>query len=326
MICVRQTEEEEEDDIKVAVPGLLRGAVDPSDSVPPTDSLLQHWDSTVTTLIQMSITPKCSSVEGDLYVLTGAGRLGAAEDGEEECQTKLLWSAVCCAAPEGKAGFSVGLIREAEEGERQISVKELEEMLGGAELFSEGCGGADGATVGITVGLQNEELLGNTEQLDEDLTDENTGANDDSNTAGGVTEREEVVSTSQDSNEDIKESSEAPIAEEQVAGDDAQPEEADVAEVAQETSADAATSESSSEGQHDVTHSRAVGSESPEASAEYETVVEQETDTNSSSTLVYILSTTMSIMKAPLRPLFSTITQLPGQVIKVTGPLKQRFI
>ncbi|XP_030248440.1 uncharacterized protein LOC115566667 [Sparus aurata] len=311
------TEEEEEDDIKVAVPGLLRGAVDPSDSVPPTDSLLQHWDSTVTTLIQMSITPKCSSVEGDLYVLTGAGRLGAAEDGEEECQTKLLWSAVCCAAPEGKAGFSVGLIREAEEGERQISVKELEEMLGGAELFSEGCGGADGATVGITVGLQNEELLGNTEQLDEDLTDENTGANDDSNTAGGVTEREEVVSTSQDSNEDIKESSEAPIAEEQVAGDDAQPEEADVAEVAQETSADAATSESSSEGQHDVTHSRAVGSESPEASAEYETVVEQETDTNSSSTLVYILSTTMSIMKAPLRPLFSTITQLPGQVTYV---------
>uniref|UniRef100_A0A671YJC8 INO80 complex subunit E n=1 Tax=Sparus aurata TaxID=8175 RepID=A0A671YJC8_SPAAU len=246
--------EEEEDDIKVAVPGLLRGAVDPSDSVPPTDSLLQHWDSTVTTLIQMSITPKCSSVEGDLYVLTGAGRLGAAEDGEEECQTKLLWSAVCCAAPEGKAGFSVGLIREAEEGERQISVKELEEMLGGAELFSEGCGG---------------------------------------------------------------ESSEAPIAEEQVAGDDAQPEEADVAEVAQETSADAATSESSSEGQHDVTHSRAVGSESPEASAEYETVVEQETDTNSSSTLVYILSTTMSIMKAPLRPLFSTITQLPGQVTYV---------
>uniref|UniRef100_A0A8C4DRV1 INO80 complex subunit E n=1 Tax=Dicentrarchus labrax TaxID=13489 RepID=A0A8C4DRV1_DICLA len=235
----------EEEDIKGAVPALLRGSGGPSNPVSP----LQHWDSTVTTWVQSTIMPQCSSLGGELYILTGVGSLGAAEDGGEECQTKPLWSAMCCAVPEGQSGFSVGLIREAGEGERQVSVKELEEILGVAELFSEGCGGADGETVGITA-----------EELDADLTGENTAANEaDSDT------------TSQDSNEDIKES-EALVTGEQVP---------------------------------------------PEASAEYETVDEQETDTNSTSTLVYILSTTMSILKAPLQPVFSTITQLPGQVTYV---------
>ncbi len=193
-------------------------------------------------------------------------------------------------------------------------------MLGVAELFSEGCGGADGETVGIRVGLHSEGLPGNIEKLDADPAGENTGANEvDSDTDDQVTEGEEVGSdtTSQDSNEDIKESREALIAGEQETGADAQPQEADVADVTQETSADAATSESSGE-KRDVRHSRAVRSESPESAAEYESVDEQEADTNSSSTLVYILSTTMSILKAPLQPVFSTITQLPGQVIQVT--------
>ncbi|XP_051262039.1 uncharacterized protein LOC127366786 isoform X2 [Dicentrarchus labrax] len=292
---------EEEEDIKGAVPALLRGSGGPSNPVSP----LQHWDSTVTTWVQSTIMPQCSSLGGELYILTGVGSLGAAEDGGEECQTKPLWSAMCCAVPEGQSGFSVGLIREAGEGERQVSVKELEEILGVAELFSEGCGGADGETVGITAGLHNDGLPGNIEELDADLTGENTAANEaDSDT------------TSQDSNEDIKES-EALVTGEQVAGVDAQPEEADDADITQETSADAATSKGSREEQHDVTHSRSAGSEPPEASAEYETVDEQETDTNSTSTLVYILSTTMSILKAPLQPVFSTITQLPGQVTYV---------
>ncbi|XP_070767913.1 uncharacterized protein [Enoplosus armatus] len=316
------TEEEEGDNIKVAVPALLRGSGDPSHPVSPTDSPLQHWDSTVTTLVQSSITPRCSTVGGDLYILTGAGGFGAAEDEDEECQTKPLWSAVCCAVPEGKSGFSVGLIRETEEGERQVSVKELEEMLGVAELFSEGCGGTEGETVGISAGLHSEGLPENIEELDADVTGENTGAEDvDSNTASRVTEGEEVSSdtTSKDSNGDIKESAETLIAGEQAAGVDAQPEEAgaeaDVADV--KISADAATSESSCEEPHDVTHSGAVRSASPESSADYETVDEQETDANSSSTLVYILSTALSILKAPLQPVFSTITQLPGQATYV---------
>nr|XP_046255158.1 uncharacterized protein LOC124064590 [Scatophagus argus] len=276
-------EEEEEDKIKISVPALVKGGRGTSHPVSPSDSLLQHWDSTVTALVQASISPQCSVSGGDLYILTGAGGLEAAED---ECQVQPLWSAMCCAVPEGKSGFSVGLIREAGEAGRQVSVQELEEMLGVAELFSEGCGGADGKSIEITVDVVP-------------------------NTAGEVTE-EEVGSdaTSQSSN---KESTAA----EKVAGVDAQSEEADVADITQQTSADAAPSESWGVGQGDVTRSRAVTSESPETSAEHETVDEQETDTNSSSIVVFALSTTLSILKAPLRPVFSTITQLPGQVTYV---------
>uniref|UniRef100_A0A669EST0 INO80 complex subunit E n=1 Tax=Oreochromis niloticus TaxID=8128 RepID=A0A669EST0_ORENI len=210
----------------LAAPALLRGGADPSHSVSPTDSPFHHWDSTVTTLVQSSVSPQCSTVGGDLYILTGLGGLGAAEDGDEECQTKLLWSAACCAVPQGKGGFSVGLIRETEEGVRQVSVKELEDI----------------------VGLHSEGLPGNTEA------------------------------------------------------------------VAAETSADAATSESGGNEQGDVTRSGAVRSDS-DSSAEHETA--EETDTNSTSTLVSILSITFSIFKFPLRPVFSTITQLPEQVTYV---------
>lgn len=232
---------EEEDIIKIAVPALLRGGGDPSHPVSPTDSPLTHWDATVTTLVLSTFTPQCSTLGGDLYILTGAGGFGAAEDGDEECQTKPLWSAVCCAAPEGKSGFSVGLIRETGEGERQVSVKELEETLGVAELFSEGCGGADGEAVGIGVGLHTDGLPGNIEELDADLTGKNTGSED----------------------------------------------------------VDSSTTE---------------------------TLDELETDDNSSSTLVYVLSTTVSILTAPLRPVFSTITQLPGQVIQVIDIVLIYFI
>uniref|UniRef100_A0A3Q0S6W0 INO80 complex subunit E n=1 Tax=Amphilophus citrinellus TaxID=61819 RepID=A0A3Q0S6W0_AMPCI len=142
---------EPEDDIKVAVPALLRGGAAPSHSVSPTDFPFHHWDSTVTTLVQSSISPQCSTLGGDLYILTGVGGLRAAEDGDKGCQMKPLWSAACCAIPQGKAGFSVGLIRETEEGVRQVSVKELEDMLGLAELFSEGCRGGDGESVAVRV-------------------------------------------------------------------------------------------------------------------------------------------------------------------------------
>lgn len=251
------------------------------------------------------------------------GGLQGAEDGDEECQTAPLWSAVCCPVPEGKSGFSVGLIREAGEGVRQVSVKELAEMLGVTELFLEGCGGADGETVGFTAGLHSEGLLGNTEKLDADLTDESTEAsNVNSNPAGQIAEGEEAASdttSSRDSDEDIKDSREALTERKEVAGVDAQPEEADAAVGTEETSVDAATSESNGEEKRKVSHSRAVTSESPESLTQYENVAEQETDTNSSSALVFVLSTTLYIIKAPLRPFFSTITQLPGQVIQVTS-------
>ncbi|KAM3613630.1 uncharacterized protein V6R79_002694 [Siganus canaliculatus] len=305
--------EEDEANSDVAAPALLRGHKDASD---PASSPLQQWDTAISTLVQSNIGPQCDTLGGDLYILTGVGGLGSAEDGDEEegCQTKPLWCAVCCAVSEGKSGFSVGLIRETEEGERQVSVKELGEMLGGAELFSEGCREADGETAGITVGLRSDGE-GNTETLDVDLTEENTGENgEDSETADTLTEGEEDDSdtTVQGSNEDVQKSDEESlIAGEQAADSDPDTEEAAVADVTQETS------ESSAEGQEDVTPPRADRSEAPESSTEQEAEDAPEADTNSTSTFLYVLSTTLSILKAPLRPVFSTITQLPGQVIYV---------
>ncbi|KAM7421131.1 hypothetical protein PAMA_015342 [Pampus argenteus] len=258
-----------EEDENIKVPALLRGGEDLSHPVSPTDSLLQHWDSTVTTLVQSDVAPQCSILGGDLYILIGMGGLGMAEGGNEECQMTPLWSAVCCAVPEVKGGVSVGLIRETGGAVREVSVKELEEMLGVAELFSEGCGGANEETIGITVGLNSEAHPGNTEKLDSD-TDRDT-------------ERE---GKGQDSNKDVLESRE-----EQVASYDDQPDEADVADVTQETVAS-------------------------ERSDDYDAVDELE-GTNSNSIVVCILSTTLSILTAPLCSVVSTIIQLPGQVVYV---------
>lgn len=195
---------------------------------------------------------------------------------------KPLWSAVCCAVPQGKAGFSVGLITVAGEGEKQMSVKELEELLGMQELFSEGCGGTD-ETVAV-VHLHSEGKIENRYASGEKTGDKPGDS--------------ETVSTGEE-------------------------EEAD--EVPQGTSAGAVKSGRSSEEQRDVRHSGAVGSDSPESLTDYETVDEEETDTNSSSTLVYILSTTFSIVTAPLRPVVSTVTQLPGQVRQFTELFSNLF-
>ncbi|XP_019948552.2 uncharacterized protein [Paralichthys olivaceus] len=344
---------EEENNIKAAAPILLRGGGDPSHPVSPSDSPLQHWDSTVTTLVQSSISPLCSTLEGDLYILTGAGGLRAAEDGDEECQMGPLWSAVCCAVPEGKGGFSVGLIRETEGGDRQVSMKELEEMLGVEEMFSEGCGGADVETAGILVGLLGEGNPENVEKMDVDAPGEETGDTDvDSDTAGPDTEGEtypqdteaetngqntetetngqntETETNGQDTEtatngRDTETGTNGQYTEAETNGQDTEAENNPVVqaeeagEVAQETSADAVESASSREEHGDVRRSGAVTSESPESSADHETVDDQETDTNSTSTLVYILSTTMSIIKAPLYPVISTVTKLPGQVTYV---------
>lgn len=251
-------------------------------------SPLQHWDSTVTALVQSSIIPRCSSLAGDIYILTGAGGPGAAEDGDEDCQTKPLWSAVCCALPEGKDSFSVGLIKETEEEvERQVRVKELEQMLGMEELFFEGCGGDEGETVAFSTDLHSDGLPANTE------TNEADAGHMDSEKSGP------------DAREDVTERTEASAAYEQT-GVDVQSEKADVSELTLQTTTDEMTSVRSGDEKHDYHGVVSNG----------ETVVEEESDSNSSSTLVYILSTSLSILQAPLRPVFSTITQLPGQVIQ----------
>uniref|UniRef100_A0A8C6KMA5 INO80 complex subunit E n=1 Tax=Nothobranchius furzeri TaxID=105023 RepID=A0A8C6KMA5_NOTFU len=251
------TTEEEVDGIKI--PALLRGAGAPSHPVSPTDTLLQHWDSTVAALVQSSVLPQCNTLRGDIYILIGAGRLGAAERGGEECRAKLLWSAVCCSPPEGKAAFSLGLIKETTEKERPASMKELEEVLGGAELFSERCGGEEQATAAVSAGLQSR---------GDEVKAEKTDARD--------------VNSGNGKDEVVKKSRDALATSDQVAGVDAPPEE--------------------------------LSADPDQQQEDQETTSEEDTDSNTTSTLVYILSTAMSIVQAPLRPVFSTLTQLPEQV------------
>lgn len=250
------------------VPALLRGGAAPSDPGSPSDPLLQLWDSTVTTLVQSVISPSCSSLGGDLYILTGRGRLGAREDGDK-CQTELLWSAVCCAVPEGRSDFSVGLIREAAEEEKQVSVRELEEALGVAELFSEGCLGAEGGSVETTADLLSKGVTNTISQADDGEEVDSSGATNSGEAEGAMAYAR--------------------------------------ADVAQTTLTDAATSEGGE--QHDLMHSG-------ETSSADESAVEQEADRNSSSILLFVVSTTASVLTAPLRPVFSTVTQLPGQVMQ----------
>ncbi|XP_043972955.1 uncharacterized protein LOC122831087 isoform X2 [Gambusia affinis] len=256
---------EEEHGVKVAVPVLLRGATED-----PSDSPLQQWDSTVAALIQSSIIPKCAALGGGVYVLTGAGRLGAAEDGDKACQANPRWMATCCAPPGGKSGFSVGLIKETEEAERQVSIKELEEMLGVEELFSESCGEEDRETAAAAEGLHTDAVHANATQ-----TDVNSETVDPHAKA------------------DIEESSKDSTPEERV-GVDAKSEDSDLSE---ETAAESVISVSSRVQQYS------------------ESVPED--DSNSTSTLLYVLSTTLSILTVPLRPVFSTVTEFPAQVTHV---------
>lgn len=243
------------------VPALLRGGAAPSDPGSASDPLLQLWDSTVTTLVQSALRPNCSALGGDLYILTGRGRLWAPED-VDGCQTKLLWSAVCCAAPEGQSGFSVGFIREAEEGERQASVRELEEALGVAELFAGGCGGAHGGTLEITADVRRDDITNPLGRAD----------------GGAEVESREAMSSGE-------------------TGGETEGETADVADV-QKASAGGELQEGAPSG----------GPASLDESA-----VEPE----SGSILLFVLSTTVSILTAPLRPVFSTVTQVPGQVMQL---------
>ncbi|XP_015226281.1 PREDICTED: uncharacterized protein LOC107082231 [Cyprinodon variegatus] len=266
----------EEDGAKATVPALLKGGADQSDPSSPINSPFQQWDSAVAAVIQSCIIPKCAALGGGLYILTGAGRLGAAEDGDEDCQAKLLWSAVCCSPPEGKGSFSVGLIKETEEGEWQVSMKELEDMLGVAEIFSGGCGGDNRETAAAIVGLPSYQPHANAAKAEADATN--------------------VISETIDphAKEDIKEGSKVP---EERSAVDAKSQNADVSDLSDETVTESLLSVSNSEQSYS------------------EPVTEE--DSNSSSTLVYLLSTTLSIIKAPLHPVFSTITEFPAQVTYV---------
>ncbi|XP_010867084.2 endonuclease domain-containing 1 protein isoform X1 [Esox lucius] len=160
------TEKEEEDDEKkslpkVMTPALFRGATEEFHPAP--DSPFHQWDAVVAELIRSSVLPQCGSTGGQLYILTGATGLGpeVEEVGDEGCETGVLWSAVCCAGPEGQSGFSLGVVREpGGQDERVVGVKELEDIIGVTDLFSEGCLGTDRDKEGDMVTLLSEAMVG----------------------------------------------------------------------------------------------------------------------------------------------------------------------
>ncbi|XP_061919852.1 uncharacterized protein LOC133660398 [Entelurus aequoreus] len=232
----------------VFIPVLLRG----KDASPPADSPLQRWDAAISTLVHSTISPQCCALSGDLYILTGV----------EGCQTTPQWSAMCCSVPGENGGFSVGLIRATDdEDQRQVSMKELQELLAVEELFSGGCGRVDGESTGVTLRLQTEAQTENTEE--------------------SVADSSDVRSTSQDVTSDERDK-------------------------ATEAERSEHTLERSSGEKRNVGEKVDV--------TRYDETVTKKKDSNSSSIVVSIISTILSILKAPLRPIFSRITQFPGQV------------
>ncbi|XP_061633153.1 uncharacterized protein LOC133479780 [Phyllopteryx taeniolatus] len=246
---------------------------------PATDSPLQRWDWAVSTLVRSSVAPECSALGGELYVLTGAGA-----PGDEGCQAgPLLWSAACCSVPEAEGDFSVGLISETgndDVNEKRVSVKELQERLGVEELFSGGCAGADGESTGVALSLHTGDR---TRELAADEIALDSKIDDESDSDSSEADASDADESDPDESEAFARDAEADVTEES-----------------------AVKTESSSAEEADETRS-------------VETVPEQEdeADANSSSIVVSIFSTTLSILKAPLRPIFSRITQFPGQVTYV---------
>lgn len=277
---------EEEEIATVVFPALLGGDSEPAE-LSPLVSLLQQWDSDIASLVRSSIAPRCVSSGGDLYVLIGAGRLGPLGDGAEECQTKPLWSAACCSAPEGKDSFSVAFIREREGEEREVTVEELAGVLGVTEMFSGGCGGDEQSGAASLGSFTPNERVAASEVASEDVeTVEKVDSESGEQIADKVVSSDETVSSSE--------------------------EKAAVAESAKSSQISHDRSEEEVSSSRDSSESEAQTV--AESSSASETVEEQETEDNSTSTLLYILSTTVYILKAPLHPVMSTVTQLPGQI------------
>ncbi|XP_077432975.1 uncharacterized protein LOC144058409 [Vanacampus margaritifer] len=295
----------EEDGVQVFIPALLRGG-DPES--PPTDSPLRRWDWLVATLVRSSVAPQCSALDGDLYILIG----------DEGCHAGPLWSAACCSVPAGEGGFGVGFISETadddDDGVRRVSVKELQERLGVDELFYGGCGGTGAGSAGATLGLQTEgRAQVGFEEDTHDASDSGTSESDASESDAS----ESDASNSDASNSDASKSdaSKSDASRSHASKSDARKSDASKSDARKSDVSKSHASEA------DVTDESSVETESRSVQEAGETrSVEgaaEQADDNSSSIVVSIISTALSILKAPLRPIFSRITQFPGQVTYV---------
>ncbi|XP_067260197.1 endonuclease domain-containing 1 protein isoform X3 [Chanodichthys erythropterus] len=173
----QDSKEEINGDSHVAIPALYRGTTNMTPS--PSNSPLLKWDALTAELIRSSVIPMCSETSGEIYVQIGVG-------GFNECGGKLLWSAMCCAAPDGDASFSVGLVKEGDL--RVLSITALEELIGVTSLFLGGCG---------EMGRQGEELASLLNEQLNDIKTPDSGAQSEEdigvhNTQEAVTSESEI--------------------------------------------------------------------------------------------------------------------------------------
>ncbi|XP_063054109.1 uncharacterized protein LOC134448360 [Engraulis encrasicolus] len=301
------------EDSEVPIPALLGGVA--AATANPSSSPSSTWDRLISRLVRDAGVARCSGdpdatsssspAGADLFVLTGSGGLSQREDGG--CQAGVLWSAVCCAAPEdseaggageegGSRGFSLGVVKgtggrgggggeqgageeekEKEEEERVVSVQELADLVGVAAIFTGFCGETE--MDGEVAEFFTEAL----QALKKELEDAD---------ADTQTESEDVVAAEgEQAAGDMEDTAESPQEQEEVMS---------------------ATGAQSRSGPVDETAEL-----SPDG-------VEMENETQSSGSfvggaLMYLLSSSVSLLTTPVRPVVSTVTSLPGQMTYVLG-------
>ncbi|XP_077578025.1 uncharacterized protein LOC144199982 [Stigmatopora nigra] len=282
-----------EDDVEVIVPYLCRNNF----SKPPlTDDDFLHWDWSVSTIIRSHVATECNSRNGVLYILTGTGaRWG------EDCQMKPLWSSACCFDPHAEGGFSVGFIREdgADDGTvLPVSVKELQEKLGVQGLFAGGCAGED--RVGVKKSFYTKEDLQkmsvNLIESSSTVSDGDASHTDPNHTDPSHTDPSHTDPSPTDPSHSDSINSD---------GTDTDKRQTDSKEADTKEELTVETERRSVEAADETRYVKIADQEVEKA------------DSNSSSVVVSIFYTTLSILKAPLRPIFSRITQFPGQVLYV---------
>lgn len=266
-----------------------------SDSISP----LQKVDTLTAELVESQIIPLCSKGGGEVYVQSGVGALN-------RCEAGLLWTAVCCSAPDGAASFSLGMVLEGGDDVKVVSVEELEKLVGIGELFSGGCGqGVKSHEEMMSISKEGMENVQETGSKEVEVTDETS--RDGSLESQSNPEKQEVSSyktqESETSTEHLKQTSEKssePLKQEPETSSESQKQEP----------------EKSTEHLQQASETSSVEETSIEQSLSEKSTFTNDTEP-SESVLLYILSSTFSLLYAPLSPIVSTLTTLPSQITYV---------
>ncbi|KAL2084029.1 hypothetical protein ACEWY4_019547 [Coilia grayii] len=285
-------------DSEVLIPALLGGGGGGNGGA-STNPAASTWDELISRLVREAAVARCSgspeaaSTGPDLFVLTGTSGLSQGEDGG--CQAEVLWSAVCCATLEdGERGGGGG---EEEEDSRAFSLGVVQGGGGGEEEEKE------------------EERVVSVQELAEvaGLAAIFTGfcgeAEMDSDVAELFLEtlqalKKELETTDTQTDEGASENTE----EEQTASE----------------GGDTGNDDVSGASQEEVMSARQSRSAPVDETTEPHDGLEMENDTDSSGSfvggaLMYLLSSSVSLLSTPVRPVISTVTSLPGQVTYVLG-------